>query len=200
MIFGNKESNKVSEQQVFILWSISHDKSVSMLQYLKESLFDVRNDSRRGPTLVHVVSMLVEYFGVQIDEPKILAKWISQKDLYHASFLIDDTTPKPVTQRNSYKAYLKEMGLPLSDDQSQPAAGTSIGPAPEASHDVDGEDLEANAQPEHDTYQPPSAMDEQSSASSQRAPVWFSEYRARNDEQLRAIHSEVSSHNVRLES
>ncbi|GER55465.1 pentatricopeptide (PPR) repeat-containing protein [Striga asiatica] len=81
MIFDKKESNKVSEQQVFILWSISHDKPVTMLQYLKDTLFDIRNDTRRGPNLGHVVSKLAEYFGVDIDEPPIRAKQMSQKYL-----------------------------------------------------------------------------------------------------------------------
>ncbi|GER41997.1 integrin alpha FG-GAP repeat containing 3 [Striga asiatica] len=81
MIFGKKELNKVSEQQVFILWSISHDKPVTMLQYLKDTLFDIRNDTRRGPNMGHVVSKLADYFGVETDEPPIRAKSISRKDL-----------------------------------------------------------------------------------------------------------------------
>ncbi|GER25590.1 acyl-CoA N-acyltransferases super family protein [Striga asiatica] len=182
MIFGKKESNKVSEQQVFILWSISHEKPVTMLQYLKDSLFNVRNDSRRGPTLGHVVFKLAEYFGVEIDEPKIRAKLIAQKDLWHAGFLINNTTLNPVIKRASYKAYCQKMGLPNPNDSSQPAACTSVGPTDETLHDVGGDDSDADRHPAHETIQPPPSMDAHTGASSQSAtPVWFSEYEARNE-------------------
>ncbi|CAA0837940.1 Unknown protein, partial [Striga hermonthica] len=105
MIFAKKESNKVSEQQVFIIWSISRDKSVSMLQYLKESLFDVRNDPRRGPTLGHIVSKFAEHFGIDVDEPKIHSRTISHRELYQGHFLKPGGAVLPVRERESYKAY-----------------------------------------------------------------------------------------------
>ncbi|CAA0807026.1 Unknown protein, partial [Striga hermonthica] len=169
------------EQQVFILWSISQGKPVSMLQYLKESLFDVRNDSKRGPNLGHVVAQLAEYFRVQIDEPKMRAKYISKKDLSR-DFLIDDTTPLPVHRRDGYKAYCREMGLPIPDAQSQPAAGTSTGHTRAASHHRASDDSESDAHPEHDTYQPPPLMDRHPSTLPQQAPVWFPTFEARYDE------------------
>ncbi|GER29968.1 methionine--tRNA ligase [Striga asiatica] len=182
MIFGKKESNKVSEQQVFILWSISHDKPVTMLQYLKDTLFDIRNDTRRGPNLGHVVSKLAEYFGVEADEPPIRAKPISRKDLWYAGYLLNPHTPKPVTKRASYKTYCEEMGIPFPDDESQPEAGTSAGPADENPNDEDEDELNANRHPTHETIQPPPLIDAQTGASSQSAaPVWFSEYEARNE-------------------
>ncbi|GER29319.1 high mobility group protein B1 [Striga asiatica] len=175
MIFGKKESNKMSEQQVFILWSISHDKSVTMLQYLKDTLFDIRNDRRRGPNLGHVVSKLAEYFGVDIDEPPIRAKPFSQKDLWHAGYLINPHTPKPVTKLSSYKAYCEEMGIPFPDDD------TSAGPAGKNSQDDDGYDSDTDRHPAHETIQPPPSIDVHRGASSQPgAPIWFSEYKARN--------------------
>ncbi|CAA0828004.1 Unknown protein, partial [Striga hermonthica] len=127
--------------------------------YLKESLFDVCNDSRRGPNLGHVVTKLAEHFRVQTDEPKLLPIWISQKDLFRADFLIDDNTPRLVTQRECYKVYLREMGLPVPDDQSQPTAGTSSGPAPADSHDDDGTATEAGEHPAQHTILPLPSMD-----------------------------------------
>ncbi|GER44380.1 grand meiotic recombination cluster protein 2 [Striga asiatica] len=175
MIYG-KESNKVSEQQVFILWSISHDKPVTMLQYLKDTLFDIRNDTRRGPNLGHVVSKLAEYFGVDIDEPPIqgpLARRLPDQP----------THPKLVTKRSSYKAYCEEMGIPYPDDESQPAAGTSAGPADENSHDEDGNDSDADRHSVHETIQSPPSIDAHTGASFQSAaPVWFFEYEARNED------------------
>ncbi|GER47291.1 potassium-transporting ATPase C chain [Striga asiatica] len=136
-----------------------YKKTVSMQQYLKNALFEIRLDTRHRPNLGNVVEDVAEYFGVQVDEPKIAT---------HAA-------------------------------PSQAAAGTSTGPAPAASHDAVGDDIEADERPDHEDYQLPLAMDEHSTTFSLQAPVWFSKYQARNDEQLRSIHFAVMSHNVRLE-
>ncbi|GER48129.1 inosine-5'-monophosphate dehydrogenase [Striga asiatica] len=150
-----------------------------MMQYLKDTLFDIRNDTRRGPNLGHVVSKIAEYFGVETDEPPIRSKPISQKDLWHAGYLINPHTPKPVTKRASYKAYCEEMGIPFPDDESQPEAGT---PAGENTHDEDEDELDADNHPTHETFQPPPLIDAHTGASYQSAaPVWFSEYEVRNE-------------------
>ncbi|GER34171.1 acetyl-coenzyme A carboxylase carboxyltransferase subunit beta [Striga asiatica] len=157
-----------------------------MLQYLKESLYDIHNDSRRGPTLGHVVTQLANHFGVEVDEPKILAGWFSQKELWNADFLIDDTHARPVRKRKAYETYCKKMGLPLPPpDESEPA--------PTTSHAEDGENAEADEQPAQNTIQPlplvdehtggpTPSMDEHTGEPAQSAaPLWFSEYEAWND-------------------
>ncbi|GER42025.1 inosine-5'-monophosphate dehydrogenase [Striga asiatica] len=153
-----------------------------MLQYLKDTLFDIHNDTRHGPNLGHVVSKLAEYFGVETDEPPISAKPISRKDLWHAGYLINPYTPKPVTKRASYKAYCEEMGIPFPDDESQPEASMSAGPANENPNDEDEDELDANRHPTHETIQSPPLIDAHMGASSQSAALaWFSEYEARNE-------------------
>ncbi|GER28810.1 calcium-binding protein 39-like [Striga asiatica] len=182
MIFDKKESNKVSKQQVFILWSVSHDKPVTMLQYLKDTLFDIHNETRRGLNFGHVVSKLAQYFGVETDEPPIRAKPISQKDLWHAGYLINPHTPKPVTKRASYKAYCEKIGISFPKDESQPEAGMSGGPASENPNDEDEDELDADRHPTHETFQPPPLIKAHTGASYQSAAlVWFSEYEAWNE-------------------
>ncbi|GER31948.1 ribosomal protein S24/S35 [Striga asiatica] len=152
------------------------------LVYLKDTLFDLRHDSRHGLNLGHVVAKLVEYFGVEIDESKIYAKLITKKDLWHAGFLKNSTTPNPIIKRTAYKAYCEEMGIPLPDDDSKPAASTSTGPASENPHDEDEDELDAENHPTHETFQPPPLIDAHIGASSQSvAPAWFSAYEARNE-------------------
>ncbi|GER41998.1 high mobility group protein B1 [Striga asiatica] len=74
------------------------------------------------------------------------------------------------------------MGIPFLDDESQPNVGTSAGPADENPNDEDEDELDANRHPTHETIQPPPLIDAHTGASSQSAaPVWFSEYEARNE-------------------
>ncbi|GER49508.1 protein kinase superfamily protein [Striga asiatica] len=127
MVFGKRESNKVSEQQVFILWSVSRDKPVSMLQYLKNALFDIRNDTRRGPNLGHVVADFAEFFGVEIDEPKVGAQYITERELSTAGFIDDRYTIRSVQKRRSYEIYMASIGQGVAP--STAVAGTSAGPA-----------------------------------------------------------------------
>ncbi|GER39574.1 glucosamine-6-phosphate deaminase [Striga asiatica] len=178
MIFGKKEPNKVSAEQVFILSLITNDKPVTMLQYLKESLYDICNDTRRGPTLGHVVTKLADHFGVPVDEPKYLAKWFSERDLHHDDFLDDNTHARHVYKWKAYEAYCKANGLPWPHPS---IAGTSTGPDPVDTHNGDGDDDEANVHPADDTIQPLPLGDEYAGASSHStAPAWFTEYEAQN--------------------
>ncbi|GER44857.1 molybdopterin oxidoreductase Fe4S4 region [Striga asiatica] len=180
MVFGKRESNKVIEQQVFILWSVSRDKPVSLLQYLKNALFDIRNDTRRGPNLGHVVADFAEFFGVEIDEPKVSAQYIAERELSAAGFIDDRYTIRPIQKRRSYKIYMASIGRQVAP--SSAAAGTSIDSAGEASDDEDEDDSEADGHPTHGTIQPPPSMGAHTDAFFQSAPpVWFSEYEARNE-------------------
>ncbi|GER47369.1 7-dimethyl-8-ribityllumazine synthase [Striga asiatica] len=154
MIFGKKESNK----------------------YLKESLYDIHNDTRCGPTLGHVVTKLANHFGVHVDEPKYLAKWFSERDLHHGDFLRDSTHPRPVYKQKAYEAYCKANGLPWPHPSE---AGTLAGPDPADSHDNHRDDDEANLHPADDTIQPLLSRDEYAGGSSHSgAPAWFTEYEA----------------------
>ncbi|GER37370.1 ABC-type multidrug transport system [Striga asiatica] len=126
MIFGKRESNKVSEQQVFILWSIAQGKPVSMLQYLKNALFDTRHDTRRGPNLGHIVTCIAKYFKVQIDEPALESEFITERDLSSAGFIYDGFHIRPVHERKSYKNYLED--LQKRGPASEPSH-TAVGPS-----------------------------------------------------------------------
>ncbi|GER37371.1 cortactin-binding protein 2 [Striga asiatica] len=126
MIFGKRESNKVSEQQVFILWSIAQGKPVSMLQYLQNALFDIRHDTRRGPNLGHIVTCIAKYFKVQIDKPALESEFNTERDLSSAGFIYDRFHIRPVHERKSYKNYLEDL---LKRGPASEPSHTAVGPS-----------------------------------------------------------------------
>ncbi|GER50744.1 acetyl-CoA acyltransferase [Striga asiatica] len=111
-IFGKKESNKVSEKH-----------SVCMLQYLKRSLFDIRNDVRRGANLGHIVSEIAAHFNVQTDEPCMPSEWVGRLELHHAEFIKSDRIV-PVHRRTCYINYKKAL-----DAAAAAAASAATGPS-----------------------------------------------------------------------
>ncbi|GER46279.1 translation initiation factor IF-2 [Striga asiatica] len=187
-IFGKKESNKVSEQHVFILWSISQGQSVCMLQYLKRTLFNIRTDEPRGANLGHVVGEIAAHFNVQIDEPCMPSEWIGRLELYHAEFIIQDRVI-PVHQRPCYIAYKKalETAAAAAAGPSHTTAGTMSAPSQEPFHITSDEGPAADDEPRQESFQILPPVPSHYDSYSDGAPVWFSEYEAWNDSRWTAF-------------
>ncbi|GER49910.1 vacuolar sorting protein 9 domain [Striga asiatica] len=191
-IFGKKESNIVSKQQVFILWSLSQGKSVYMLQYLKRALFDIRNNVRRGANLGHIVAEIVAHFNVQTDEPCMPSEWIGASELYHTEFIMCGHIV-PVYERTCYINYIKALetaaavAAAAAAGPSHTTAGTSGAPSQTPIQSAAGEGTTANDEPHQESSQLSPLMPGQTDAYSDEAPVWFSEYEARNDARLTAF-------------
>ncbi|GER49911.1 vacuolar sorting protein 9 domain [Striga asiatica] len=183
-IFGKKESNKVSKQQVFILWSLSQGKSVCMLQYLKRALFDIQNDVRRGANLGHIVAEIAAHFNVQNDEPCMPSEWIGASELYHTEFIMCGHIV-PVYERTCYINYIKALetaatvAAAAAAGPSHTTAGTSGAPSQTPIQSAADEGTTANDEPHQESSQLSPPMPRHTDAYSDAAPVWFSEYDAR---------------------
>ncbi|GER46850.1 alpha-fetoprotein [Striga asiatica] len=179
-IFEKKEANKVSEQEVFVLWAMCEKKPICLLNFLK------RRHTPKNTVEEGIGPMGIGYIKLK-----------------SGGFLDRHFKFQPYTERKCYKAYVKEMKRAAAEAtlSTQDTGGPSQQAADEIAdpieHTPGDEEEPAQLQSHHGI---PDALFEQ-------APKWFvehqkrqDEYQTRQEEYLRTIHAEVSSHNARLEA
>ncbi|GER46917.1 hypothetical protein STAS_23980 [Striga asiatica] len=182
-VFGKKDSNKVSEKEVYLLWAMCTKKPICMTAFVMETLRGTKVFATRPPRLANIVTGLAKHFNVQIDEVPLQPKKIVLWDLVKAYLVKDSTTIIDFIHRDCYKAYLSEL------KKSSGERGSS---QPQSHSEDEAEDEETHTNPA-DYFLPPAVDAGAADARSQQAPVWFDKFIEHNDRRW-------EEHNKRLDT
>ncbi|GER32049.1 F-box/RNI-like superfamily protein [Striga asiatica] len=112
-VFGKKVSNKVSEQEVYLLWVMCAKKPICMTAFVIETLRGTEVFATRPPRLTNIVTGLAKHFNVQIDEVPLQLKKIVLWDLVKAYLVKNSTTIIDFKHRGS------SQPQPHSEDEAE---------------------------------------------------------------------------------
>ncbi|GER35957.1 hypothetical protein STAS_12269 [Striga asiatica] len=182
-VFGKKDSNKVSEKEVYLLSAMCAKKPICITAFVKETLRETRIFANRPSRLANVVTALVKHFKVQIDEVPLQPKKIVLWDLTKAELASNSTTIIDYKFRCCYKAYMAEL-------KKSSEVGSSSQPPPDTEDEAEDDETQTNPM---DYFLPPPVDAGAPDALSQQDPAWFDNFIAHNDRRW-------EEHNKRLDT
>ncbi|GER51828.1 hypothetical protein STAS_29244 [Striga asiatica] len=170
-VFGKKDSNKVSEKEVYLLSAMCAKKPICITAFVKETLRETRIFANRPPRLANVVTALAKHFKVQIDEVPLQPKKIALWDLTKAELVSNSTTIIDYKFRCCSKAYMAEL-------KKSSEVGSSSLPPPDTEDEAEDDETQTNPM---DYFLPPPVDAGAPDALSQQAPAWFVNFIAHID-------------------